>query len=107
MVPAFEEAAYALEVGEISDPVETGFGWHILESLGKGDIMLDPNSFEQLKNQTFTNWLNELKSQYDPVINPDWVNYVPSEPSLPAEYISYIQQLTTMQPQLPPEIPQE
>ncbi|MBF9031279.1 peptidylprolyl isomerase [Rhodobacterales bacterium HKCCE3408] len=30
MVPSFEEAVMALEVGEISAPVETQFGWHVI-----------------------------------------------------------------------------
>jgi len=31
MVPAFEHAAFALEVGEISQPTATEFGWHIIK----------------------------------------------------------------------------
>jgi peptidyl-prolyl cis-trans isomerase C len=30
MVPAFEEAVFALEVGEVSPPVQTQFGWHVV-----------------------------------------------------------------------------
>lgn len=31
MVPAFEEALFALEPGELSEPVRTEFGWHLIK----------------------------------------------------------------------------
>ncbi len=30
MVPAFEQAVFTLGVGEVSEPVETRFGWHVI-----------------------------------------------------------------------------
>ena len=37
MVPAFEEAVLSLDDGEISDPVETQFGFHIITLKGERD----------------------------------------------------------------------
>jgi len=34
MVKAFEEATLALDIGSISEPVQTQFGWHLIQRTG-------------------------------------------------------------------------
>ncbi len=48
MVPAFSKAVFALEKGEVSKPVKTDFGWHIikLEDIQEGGAQ----PFEQVKD---------------------------------------------------------
>ena len=48
MVPEFSKAAFALKVGEVSQPVKTDYGWHIirLEDRKQGG----PQPYEQVKN---------------------------------------------------------
>ena len=49
MVPEFAEAAFKLDAGQISDPVKTQFGWHIIKVEEKRVKTFPP--FEELKDQ--------------------------------------------------------
>lgn len=58
MVTAFEEAAFALEAEEISDPIETTFGWHIIQLLERDpDRPFEEDVLEQLKAAALSEWL--------------------------------------------------
>lgn len=47
MLKPFEDAAFALDVGEISEPVQTQFGWHVIKVEEKRDQPLP--AFNQVK----------------------------------------------------------
>lgn len=47
MLKPFEDAAFGLDVGDVSDPVQTNFGWHIIEVQEKRDQKLP--GFDEVK----------------------------------------------------------
>jgi len=62
MVKPFDEAAFSLEVGQISDIVETTFGYHIIKLSEK--IPAKTTSFEEAKEDIITNLGTQKKRQF-------------------------------------------
>jgi parvulin-like peptidyl-prolyl isomerase len=64
MDEAFDQVAFDLPVGEISDIVETPRGFHlILVEEREEDRELDPNTLEQRKSEAFDVWLSDLRAE--------------------------------------------
>ncbi|MFQ5942382.1 MAG: peptidylprolyl isomerase [Anaerolineales bacterium] len=84
MVEPFEEAAFDGEIGEIVGPIETAFGWHLIEILGHEDRVLDESSFRLAVSQALNNWIAETREIAEIEIFDYWVDRVPSPPFNPA-----------------------
>jgi peptidyl-prolyl cis-trans isomerase C len=61
MVKPFSEAAFALEVDEISEPVQTPFGWHIIKIEEKRDRK--PPSFEDVKDALMAQLVQQMAAK--------------------------------------------
>jgi parvulin-like peptidyl-prolyl isomerase len=60
MVPEFEEAAFSLQPGSTSDPVQTTYGFHIIQVLERDENRpLDEPALEQRKSTALSDWLAE------------------------------------------------
>ncbi|MCD5324956.1 MULTISPECIES: peptidylprolyl isomerase [Pontibacillus] len=79
MTPAFEDAAYDLEKGEVSEPVKTEFGWHIIKLTDEReneDVKPLEDMKEQIKEDLQAKQLNQenAKKTIDKLIEEADVN---------------------------------
>jgi len=58
MVPTFSEAAFALEVDQISDPVQTQFGWHVIKLTDRREA--PPPTLDQMRDQLNQQLTNQI-----------------------------------------------
>jgi len=64
MVAEFNDAAFSLDVNVVSDPIETQFGWHVLEVLGREEQALNDSDLSNKQDNAYAEW---LRGQYTTV----------------------------------------
>ena len=77
MDPAFETAAFDNPVGLIATPVQSSFGWHVIEILDKK--METP---DEARQRALTDWLTQQAASPTVVTKYDtwWKSQVPAAP---------------------------
>lgn len=70
--PAFEQAANALQIGQVSQPVRTSFGWHIIEVLDRRTedkkeairkSLASDAIFDERANAVLQDWMEQLRGR--------------------------------------------
>ena len=80
MVPAFEEAAYALKDKEISQPIKSPFGYHIIEVMGR-TVMNFEEVAQQVDRRRLDLLIEELKKSKKPVIDDSFFGPADAKPA--------------------------
>lgn len=82
MVPAFEQGAFGLEPGEISEPVQSEFGWHIIQVIDRATLPATESEYEQARQTAFDAFLETLREESEITIYDYWMERVPASPGL-------------------------
>jgi peptidyl-prolyl cis-trans isomerase D len=83
MEPEFEKIAFNLNIGQLSEPFQTSFGWHIVQVLGKETRPLSTTDYQQLQESKYNSWLDNQRNEGEIKIFDYWAERVPLIPTLP------------------------
>ena len=81
MITEFENAAFALSVGQISQPVQTTYGWHIIQVLGKAVLPLNNAQLTAARAKAFDDWIGKQIASLKLTPIDNWAKSIPTDPA--------------------------
>ena len=81
-VTEFGDAAFTQEIGEIGQPVQSDFGYHIIQVIAREELPLSDTQYEQKKETALSDWLTAAREQATIETFETWKERVPTEPAL-------------------------
>jgi parvulin-like peptidyl-prolyl isomerase len=82
MVAEFEDAAFSLVIGEISQPVKSEFGYHLIQVIGHEERPLTAEEYKTQTDKFFSDWVAEIKTNSDLKIYDYYKDRIPVDPTL-------------------------
>jgi hypothetical protein len=79
MDPAFEDTAKATSIGEISAPIETQYGWHLIKVYARTEVTMTPQQQQDQRQEKFRELLEEWREKENVIIESFWVDYLPPQ----------------------------
>jgi len=85
MVAEFEAAAFKLQAGQVSEPVKTQFGYHLIKVEERDPARaIDQYTLQQKQYEAYQKWLSDLRTAAK--IDRNWsLDKVPPTPGVPAQ----------------------
>ncbi|MCA9912968.1 MAG: peptidylprolyl isomerase, partial [Anaerolineae bacterium] len=79
-VPEFQDAVLNAPIGEIVGPVETDFGFHIIQVRAREDREVEGSELDTIRQAEFSLWMSDLRAANEEniTINDNWPNYLPN-----------------------------
>jgi hypothetical protein len=82
-VPPFAEAVTNAEIGALVGPVQSEFGWHIIQVRAREVRSITEQQLENARNNEFNRWLEAQRQSPEAAITIDdiWADHVPADPA--------------------------
>jgi parvulin-like peptidyl-prolyl isomerase len=61
-VAPVDEAVFTLPLNQISDPIKSDFGWHVIEVLEREERELEPLDYSRSQRQAYADWLKDARA---------------------------------------------